>query len=335
MKEVIEVKEHELELITIFLLKNRIILHPTISPDGIPDFSGFNDRKFNIILDRNILTKMIEFVTRGELKDSHFRKIVSSLIFWADFNHIGVVSSFALMEYSHFKQNSQDANKENKIFLEIFNNYHPRTWLNVALGNEQKIPKLESVSEQDADFFIESDHFKMHYLEMLKLAQLYFTPTISPVKKLEIFAKWVFNNLIICRYTSFYAIYLLFGKSKTFNNSEKKDFDSINQKCINQAWDLTYLSEWSTMHYYEDNADPIYLFATADKELKQIFINNHNESIQTYVKLYGKEKTKQIFEKLNPIYKEREMPKLDMNVIGELIEQEKLILKKKLKNYGL
>ena len=98
---------------------------------------------------------------------------------------------------------------------------------------------------------------------------------------------------------------------------------------------MTYLSEWSTLHYYEDEIDTIYLFATADKELKQIFIKNHHESIETYFELYGQEKTKQIFEKLNPIYKEREMPKLDIGNIDLSIVQEKKMLKEIIINYGL
>ena len=335
MPEVFEIDINILEQLTTFLLEKKIIFHPLISPNGVPDFSLCQGRKYNLILDRNILTTLIKFITTGELKDPHIRQIISSLMFWVSINNIGIVSSFALMEYSYGKKSGQEANKENKIFLEIFHCYHPGIWLNVAIEKEKNIPKIESINKLDVDFFIESDHFKMHYLEMIKLAQLYFTKELSPIKKLEKFAHWVVNNLIICRYTTFYALYLLFGKSKIFNNPNQTDFDSINQKCINQAWDLTYLSEWSTMHYYEDNADTIYLFATADNELKQIFIKSHEESIDTYFKIYGEEITMQIFGKLDPIYKERRMPKIDMNVIDKLIKQEKKILKEKLLNYGL
>jgi len=335
MPEIIEIDINILRQITTFLLEKRIVFHPVISPNGVPDFSLYQGRKYNLILYRNILTKLIKFVTDGELKDPHFRQIISSLMFWVNINNIGIVSSFALMEYSYSKQSRQEANIENKIFLEIFDYYHPNIWMNVAIEKEKNIPKLNSKNNCDEDFFIEADHFKMHYLEMLKLAQLYFTKELSPIKKLDTFAKWVIDNLLICRYTTFYATYLLFGKSKIFNNPNETDFDSINLKCINQAWDLTYLSEWSTLHYYEDNADTIYLFATADKELKQIFIKSHNESFDTYFDIYGEEITKQIFEKLNPIYKERKMPKLDMNVIDKSIMQEKKLLKVKLINYGL
>lgn len=335
MPEIIKIDVNIFREITIYLLEQRIILHPSISPNGVPDFSDYKGKKFKLILDRNLLTKLIQFVTSGELKDAHFRRIISSLMFWATTNNIGIVSSFALMEYAYAKQNSQDANRENKIFLEIFDSIHPQTWMEVAICKRTQIPKIVTENKLDTDFFIEGDHFKMHYLEMLKLAQLYFTKDLSPVKKLETFANWVYENLIICRYTTFYAIYLLFGKSKTFSSLHQLDFELINQKCINQAWDLTYLSEWSTLHYYEDEADTIYLFATADKELKQIFIKNHHESIETYFELYGQEKTKQIFEKLNPIYKEREMPKLDMGNIDLSIVKEKKMLKEIIINYGL
>ena len=330
MPEVFEIDINIFREITIFLLEKRIIFHPSISPNGVPDFSQYHGKKYNLIIDRNILTKLIKFVTDGELKDPYFRKIISSLMFWVNINNIGIVSSFALMEYSYGKQNSLEANLENKIFLEIFKSYDPQIWLNVAVDKEIKIPKIVSKNRLDANFYIESDHFKMHYLEMLKLAQLYFNTELSSIKKLEIFTQWVVKNLIICRYTTFYATLLLFGKSRIFNNINPTNFDLIHQKCKNQAWDLTYLSEWSTLHYYEDNADTIYLFATADNELKQIFIMSHKESIDTYFEIFGREITRQIFEKLNPIYRERRMPNLDMNVINKLINKEKEILKEKL-----
>jgi len=335
MPEFFEIDINILVKIVTFLQEKRMIFHPVISPNGVPDFSYFQGRNHKLILDRNILTMLIQFVRTGELKDQHSRKIISSLLLWVNINNVGIVSSFALMEYSYNKQCSYEANNENKIFLEILNFYHPEIWMNVAIGREKNIPKLESLNNTESDFLVENEHFKMHYLEMLKLAQLYFTKNISPIKKLETFAHWVLDNLLICRYTTFYAILLLFGKSKLFMNPKQTDFDSINKKCLNQAWDLTYLSLWSTLHYYEDKSDDIFLFSTADNELKRIFINSHKESIDIYFQIFGKEITKQIFEKLNPIYKVRRMPKIDVNSIENSITLEREVLREKLINYGL
>ena len=49
------VKESELKEITLFLIEKKIILHPRISPKGSPDFTGYENRKIEIILDRNLL----------------------------------------------------------------------------------------------------------------------------------------------------------------------------------------------------------------------------------------------------------------------------------------
>lgn len=78
--KLIEIKESELKSITLFLIDKKIILHPIISPDGIPDFSGYEGRKFIVILDRNILIRIIRLVNNGELKDTHSLKVISCLL---------------------------------------------------------------------------------------------------------------------------------------------------------------------------------------------------------------------------------------------------------------
>ena len=45
-----------------------------------------------------------------------------------------------------------------------------------------------------------------------------------------------------------------------------------SKACKNQAWDFTYLSNWSALYSYEEDSNEIYLFATHDKELKELFI---------------------------------------------------------------
>ncbi len=49
--EILEIKQSELKQITLFLIDQKIILHPKISPDGIPDFTGYECKKFIVFLD--------------------------------------------------------------------------------------------------------------------------------------------------------------------------------------------------------------------------------------------------------------------------------------------
>ena len=57
--------------------------------------------------------------------------------------------------------------------------------------------------------------------------------------------------------------------------ANSSNFKIIWKGCYNQAWDITYLSNWSTLYWDESKTDEVFLFATADVMLKRIFINTH------------------------------------------------------------
>lgn len=62
------------------------------------------------------------------------------------------------------------------------------------------------------------------------------------------------------------------------NGVNSTSIDKLLLGCKNQAWDLTYLTDWSTMYSDEMNGSSelfTLFFATADHMLKRIFINTH------------------------------------------------------------
>ena len=333
MKEInfIEIKESELKEITLFLIDKKIIFHPNISPNGVPDFSRYPGRKFVLILDRNILVPLIRLVKEGELKDSYSLKVVSSILLWSQFNNIAVTSGLALSEYAHFHKGNEKASLENNIFLRIFEQYSPKIWLELSLRRRRTIPKIKDHVKTDFEFYKEDDHFKMHYLEMLKIAQLYFDSRYTIEEKFKKYHQWVYDNILICKYTTSFAAILFGGKSKTLNG-EKRDFNEVVGKCKNQAWDLTYLSFWSTLYYYEDESDDIYLLATLDKELKEVFVVTHSEAVDIYRQLFGEKVGDRIVDNLTAIYLPREKPEIDSKKLDKMIDCEKLVLEEVLRN---
>ena len=322
---IVEIKESELKEITLFLIEKKVIFHPNISPDGVPDFSGYQGKDFVLILDRNLLVRIIRLANTGELKDIVSLKVVTSILFWSQFNNITLTSGLALSEYAHYHKGNEQASFENNIFLEIFKQNNPRTWLDISLGKRQSIPKINFDLKVDFEFYNEDDHFKMHYLEMLKISQLFFDRELAVVDKFEKYYQWIYDNILICKYTTYYAAILFGGKSKTLN-IEKRDFDEVNKKCINQAWDLTYLSIWSTLYYYEDESDTIYLFATLDKELKEVFMLTHKESLEVYIQLFGAKEGGRIIDILARIYLSREKPEVIPEKLDEMINNEIIAL---------
>ena len=333
--KIIEVKESELKKITLFLIEKRIVLHPMISPDGIPDFTGYENRKVEIILDRNLFVYLLSLIENGRLNDDYKRRVISSLMFWIEFNSFSLTSGLALAEYANFKSDNTEANQEHNAFNSLFIDYSPKDWLDVAIGRSETIKKINHTIRTENNFYVESSHFRMHYLEMLKLAQLFYNEEVLIIEKYKLFFDWIYQNIIICRYTTCLSAKVLSGRSKVFN-LKRINFEELNKICMNQAWDLTYLSTWSTLYWYEQKAEKIYLFATADKELKEIFslTNMHPEKI--FTNYFGKQKGKQIEQIMKKIYLPRKKREISDNTLDELIEIGRNKLENQIgKKYGL
>jgi hypothetical protein len=316
----LQIKESELKQITLFLIDMKIIFHPVISPIGFPDFSNHKGRKNVLIIDRNVLIPMIRLLTSGYLKDEHSLKVIGSLMLWAQFNNFSMTSGLALSEYGHHKGGSDEANFEKDLFLKAFNHYHPKLWLEIALGRSKTIEPLSIHSSKQFDYHKEFDHYKMHYLEMLIIAQYYFDSSLSPEQKIKNFHRWVYNNLLICKYTISYLALLVGGRINTFR--KVGTFKQIIDRCKNQAWDLSYLSLWSTFYYKEHEGNTNYLFVTMDRGLKDIFISTHNETADLHSELFGAEVGARINQLMLDTFKARILPKVRREWIDENIELE-------------
>ncbi len=316
--EILSLHETDIKSITLFLIKKKLILHLKISPEGTPDFTGYEGEKFTLIFDRNLLSSLIKLVKSGTLKDPYLRKVVSSLLFWTSFNGINITSGLALAEYSHHHKSNIQSNEERDIFFEIFQQYPVRVWLELALEKRKTIPKITHQKQNLKSFWVELDRYKIHYLEMLKLAQLYFDTSKKVEQKFQHFYQWVYDNILICKYTTYLAAFLFGGKSKIFKN-QTKSFEGIKKACQNQAWDLTYLSGWSSFYSYESSGKDFFLFATMDKELKKLFTRTIIRSDNIFIEIFGKEKGREIIDLKSNIYLQRKIPEIKVSDIDKMI----------------
>lgn len=333
--QVFEVKQSELKRITLFLIEKKIVLHPLISPDGTPDFTGYEKRKIEIILDRNLFVYLLSLLEKGRLNDDFKRKVISSLMFWIEFNNFSLTSGIALSEYAAFNNDNNAANEEYNIFSKLFVDYTPKDWLDLAVDRRKTLNKVSHIKRTETNFHVESSHFKMHYLEMLKLAQLFYNEEDSINKKFNFFFNWIYDNIIICRYTTCFSAKILSGRSKVFN-LKKISFKELEKICTNQAWDLTYLSTWSTLYWYEKKAEKIHLFATADKELREIFSLTNLHPDKIFSNYFGENRGKQIEQIMNRIYLPREKMELNDDMLNDLINIESKRLENQINiKYGL
>lgn len=319
-----KISESDLKDITLFLIEKKVILHPVISPEGVMDFTGHRQKNYVLILDRNLVITLLKLVSNGILKDKFSLKLISSLMSWIEINNVSINAGLALAEYSHHHRRNGEASAENNLFQKIFDSYNPDIWFNLALGRVKKISpitldKSENINYQ---FFVESDHFKMHFLEMLKIAQVHFDENLTTLEKFRHLHQWIYYNILMSDYTHVFAALVFGGKSKVFKGPRPLFEDAI-KTCSNQAWDMTYLSIWSTYYYYENSTEDIHLFATNDKELKELFTLAQSNSANLYKKLYGDQLGSKITALIKQIYIPRKKPDIESKKLDELIIIEK------------
>lgn len=328
--KIIKVREEDVKEITEFINDNKLIFHPVISPNGFPDFTNFFGRDFILILDRNILTTLLQLCTSGTLNDKYLLRVVSSLMFWAELNNVRVTAGLALNEYANYKNSNIDASRENNIFLKIFNEYSPLHWLEIATGRCDSIPIINCSSKQHQfEFNIESEHYKMHYVSMLHLLFLY-NEDISPEERIIRFIHWVNDNILFCQYTIAYATLFFSNNIKQIRKSDISDINKIKKICRNQAWDLTYLSFWSTLYWDDNEEETIFLFSTMDKALKKIFMNTHCNSSDIFYDCFGEVNGAKIQNEFNSVILKRVKPEVDSKNLVSIETVELTRLKKHL-----
>lgn len=329
--DMLTVHKKQIKSLTEFIIDKALIYHPTISPKGIPDFSAYSHKEYILIIDRNIMTKIVELCNNGTLKDPYILKVISSILFWSDFNNISITSGLALNEYANIKNGNKEASLENNVFLRMFEQYSSKMWLDLFERKINKIPKIGLINTEEYIFDEKSRHQQMHLAEILHIFYLFINQQLSPSEKMIGLLQWIDKNVLFCRYTVVYAALLFSKQVKQPKLHKFNNIDEVLKTCSNQAWDLTYLSFWSTLYWYENKGNTIHLFATMDKDLKKVIINTYNIENNLFARCFGEKEGARINEQYERILAQRQRPIITDNLINNLVESEinnlKMILK--------
>lgn len=109
------------------------------------------------------------------------------------------------------------------------------------------------------------------------LVNLYRKSNMKPVDKIIDFLCWTYDYLLLSQYALAYAALLFTNQDsiKAPKGANTNDIDRIISGCENQAWNISYLSNWSTIYGSKEAYSKEFMFATNDYLLKRIFINTH------------------------------------------------------------
>ena len=282
MNSFLIVEDEDVNFIWSTIQEQQLMFHPTIAPDGEFDFKKFYASKakkpFILFIDRNILSSLLKLCEFGSLKDKRESQIVGLIMTWAEMNDISVSAGLAVKERASQLNSQEDGLIELQKFLEAYNAHPGQLWLLMAEG---RITEIEPVAYSGMParnitvaYADGGDHYDMAVASLLHVVQLYRNKNLTAAEKTKEFFQWMYDNLLVSEYLLVYAIMLFTGQegAKAPKHANSGDIEKVIAGCENQAWDIAYLTNWSTLYSNTDKYAEEFLFATNDILLKRIFI---------------------------------------------------------------
>lgn len=268
------------------LQRQQIVFHPTIAPDGVFNsqlfFDALEAKPFCLFVDRNILSSLLQFCKNGHLKNAEEAKRIGILMIWTRLYNIEISAGLAVQERAYQLHSQMDALFELQHFFDVFDQYPLQTWLQVATGQLTEIPQM-AFSEKPAcgisvDYSEAGEHYEMAVASLLHMVWLYRNNDATPFEKIRDFYLWLYDNILISEYLLVYAAMLFTNqpKIKAPKHAMSNSIKAIVAGCENQAWDISYLTNWSTLYSAPQQYDEEFLFTTNDNLLKRIFINTND-----------------------------------------------------------
>lgn len=283
MGDVIIFNDGSIDFIWNTIQNQQIIFHPEIAPEGKIKYDIFAATKrrktLTLFVDRNILSSLLKFCEIGSLKNKGESQLIGVIMAWAIFNDMPISAGMAIKERAFQLRSQEKGLVELQKFLEIFEVYPGQMWLQVAEGQLAEIPPIkysntlaQNISVNYADG---GDHYDMAVASLLHAVWLYRDQTKRPIEKVREFIQWMYDYLLVSEYLLVYVIMLLTGQDniKAPKHANSNDLGKIVAGCKNQAWDIAYLTNWSTLYSDTDKYSEEFLFATNDILLKRIFVN--------------------------------------------------------------
>lgn len=338
MNSFLIMKDEDMNFVWNKIHQLQIIFHPQMAPEGIFDFEKFfeikSKKEIILFIDRNILSGLLKFCGNGKLIDREESQLLGVVMTWAEMNKVAISAGLAVQERATQTRSQEDALKELQKFFEIVETYPGQIWLRIAEGKETEIVPLEFsgtlAKKITVDFSNGSDHYYMMVASMLHVVSLYRKQDMKPVDKIIEFLCWTYDNLLLSKYALAYAV-LLFTNQESVKAPKGANSDSIERivaGCENQAWDISYLSNWSTLYESKDEYSKEFMFATNDYLLKRIFINTHgpNGVVGLLNAAFSKKDYNKIIDYIEKRMNNRIKPDFGENpqkYFEELIEKEK------------
>lgn len=233
-----------------------------------------------IFADNNIVSPICEIVRNGTLSNKERLRKIAAFVTLTKFINASITCGLALVENDTAGKAKISAEENRQLFLYGIDRVPSNIWKQLALGELGAIPsyflnnyQFEPNEENYA--LVNELHFLCHKAAIIKIVLLLRSNEKDGFLKFYEFLNWYIDHLVISENIMAYAA-LVFGNRNGVakpKNHNSFCLEKIIEGIENQAWDIVYLSQWSTFFYYEEE-NQVYMFATDDKTTKEILKNS-------------------------------------------------------------
>ncbi len=261
----------------------QIVYHPKYAPCGkfaIKDLFNFSKKEIMVIVDNNIVSPICDLAKKGFLPNKDQQIKVASLVTWIKFINATVTCGLGLIESDTAGLSNIPGEEKRNLFLYAINSIPAQLWKALAFNEIGKIPesfliKTPIIIDKSKNFSYQDElHFLTNEAAIIKIVNLLQSKDKIGHDKFLAFMEWYADNLILADSIIMYAA-MVFGNVQHISKPKNlcsNDFEKVVKGIKNQAWDITYLTHWSSSYYGEKN-NICTMFATDDTTLKFIIAN--------------------------------------------------------------
>ena len=276
-------EDEELSLLIQAVNASQMFFHPRYAPDGVFSVDDIfelqkPDKDILIIADKNFVSPICEIVKTGTLKDADRLQRAALFVTWVKFLNASATCGIGLLENDTAGLSTISGEESRQMFLHGLDKVPSQIWKDIAFGYRSEIPQpfLFDKFTPDATEYKYGDglHLLSHEAAIIKIVELLRTPGVAPVDKFDRFMRWYADHLDIAESIMVYAA-MVFGNVKWVSkpkSATSDNYEKVVKGIKNQAWDITYITTWST-EYYNETENKSVMFATDDRTQKVIVVN--------------------------------------------------------------
>lgn len=276
-------EDDELDFLIKAVNNIQMIFHPQYAPNGVFTIDSIFElqnpnKDVLIIADKNFVSPICEIVKSGTLQDKDRLQRVALFVTWVKFLNARATCGIGLLENDTAGLSNISGEESRQMFLHGLDKVPSQIWKDIALGYRNEIPELflfgKPMPSNTEYKYGDGLLLLSNEAAIIKIVQLLRTTNITPIDKFDIFMRWYADHLDIAESMMVYAAFV-FGNVKLVakpKSSVSNNYAKVVKGIKNQAWDLTYITTWST-EYYNEIENKCVMFATDDKTQKVIVVN--------------------------------------------------------------